>query len=56
MSAADKFHMRSASLTSVLPAVTLPAIGGYAGRALGTKFLGPSHGADLGTLDRKSVV
>lgn len=43
-----RFRIRHATLGSILPAVAGPALGGFAGRAVGLKY--PAIGADLGAL------
>lgn len=48
MSAAQRFHIKTADLASILPAVAGPAIGGFAGRALGSRY--PMLGTELGAL------
>lgn len=48
MSGPDKFFLRTASLAGIVPSVAAPAIGGFAGRALGARY--PQVGAELGGL------
>jgi hypothetical protein len=45
---ASRFHIKKADLASIFPAVAGPAIGGFAGRAIGGKY--PAVGAELGAL------
>jgi len=50
VSAASRFHVKQADLASIFPAVAGPAIGGFAGRAIGAKYpaIGPEVGALIG--------
>lgn len=48
MSAASRFHIKSATLASIFPAVAGPAVGSFAGRAIGAKY--PAIGPEVGTL------
>lgn len=48
MSAAARFHIKQATLASIFPAVAGPAVGSFAGRAIGSKF--PTIGPEVGTL------
>lgn len=44
----DRFLRKSANLATILPAVLGPAVGGYAGRAIGAHYGNPQLGALLG--------
>ena len=48
MSGAERFFLRTASLAGIVPSVAAPALGGYAGRAIGARY--PALGAELGGL------
>ncbi len=50
MSNAARFHIKTADLASIVPAVAGAPIGAFAGRAIGSRLLGPTHGPDIGTL------
>lgn len=44
----ERFFIKRADLSSILPAVAAPAIGGFAGRAIGARFHAENLGALLG--------
>lgn len=44
----ERFMIKSASLASIFPSVAGPAIGGFAGRAIGQRFNAPDIGMLLG--------
>jgi hypothetical protein len=53
MTAASKFHIKSASFGAILPAAAGPAVGGLVGKALGQRYLGSAGGitgAELGAM------
>lgn len=45
-----RFLRKQADLSTILPAVAGPALGGYAGRAIGTRYGAPDLGAMLGAI------
>ena len=46
----DRFKMRCANFASIFPSVAGPAVGGFAGRAIGSKFNRPDIGMLLGSI------
>ena len=48
MTGAERFFAKTASLASIFPMVAAPAVGGYAGRAIGARY--PTIGPELGAL------
>lgn len=48
MSAASRFYVKSADLSTILPTAIGPVVGGLAGRALGKQY--PALGTELGTV------
>jgi hypothetical protein len=47
---AERFKIKCASFASIFPSVAGPAVGGYAGYAIGNRYHSPHLGALLGTI------
>lgn len=48
MSAAARFHIKTADLSTILPKAVGPVVGGLAGRAIGKQY--PALGTEMGTI------